>query len=356
MSGDEMVSEIRRNVEFDTIPIIILTAKSDDTLRLKLLREGAQDYVMKPFSADELKVRVRNLVTAKRTRDLLKKELTSSKNDLEDLAQEVTLRRHELEKALEETRASRDEAQRLLQLRDEFVSVAGHELKTPLTPLNIQRQMIQRVIQTPGVPESVKEQKFQNYLDMSKHQIEALSNLIETLLDVSRIRLGNFSLKIEEGVDLPSLVREVAERYRPQSEAAKCPVSVNVFGRSPSGRWDRLRLEQVVSNLLTNAIKYGKGKSIEITVSGYSNQGKVSVKDHGEGIADDDKARVFNRFERAGSIKSFGGLGLGLYIARQIVTAHGGAIRVESELGKGATFVVELPLDSSVAIENRESA
>ena len=117
----------------------------------------------------------------------------------------------------------------------------------------------------------------------------------------------------------------------------------------PCGRWDRLRLEQVFGNLLSNAIKYGGGHPIEVAVSrnGNGHTAKLEVTDHGIGISAEDQARLFNRFERAVSIESFGGLGLGLYITRQIVTAHGGTIRVESQPGAGATFVVELPLEAA---------
>src|SRR4030095_11035626 len=169
----------------------------------------------KPFLREEVKARVRNIMSGKRTRDLLKRELKSSQEDLEELAQEMSLRRHELEKSIEEAHASRDEVQRLLQLRDEFISIAGHELKTPLTPLCLQRQMIQKTLQNRDLPEDVKQQKLEDYLEMSKRQIDALTNLVETLLDVSQIRLGRFCIKPETNVDLFNLVQEVVCRDRP---------------------------------------------------------------------------------------------------------------------------------------------
>src|SRR5262249_4296426 len=277
-------------------------------------RGGVQDFVTKPFLREEVKARVQNIMSAKRTRDLLRRELQSSQEDLEELAQEVSLRRHELEKSVEEARASRDEVQRLLQLRDEFISIAGHELKTPLTPLCLQRQMIHKIMQCRDLPESVKEQKLDGYLEMSKRQIDALTKLVETLLDVSQIRLGRFSIKPEKNVDLFNLVQEVVERYRPQWEMARSPVKIVLFGKHPRGQWDRLRMEQVISNLLTNAMKYGRGKPIDITISSGAQGVKISVRDYGPGISKKDQSRIFNRFERAGSIATFGGLGLGLYI------------------------------------------
>jgi signal transduction histidine kinase len=344
VSGEEMVLEIRRRPELSGTGIILLTAKADEEVRVRLLRAGAQDFVTKPFLSEEVKARVRNIMSAKRTRDLLKNELQSSQEDLEELAQEVILRRHELEKSIEEARASRDEVQRLLQLRDEFISIAGHELKTPLTPLGLQRHMIQKVIQSKDLPEDVKEQKLEAYLEMSKRQIDALTKLVDALLDVSQIRLGRFCIKPDAEVDLFNLVREVVERYRPQWEMAHSPVKLELLGKSPKGQWDSLRIEQVISNLLTNAIKYGRGKPIELTISSNGSGARISLRDSGSGISKADQARIFNRFERAGSIRSFGGLGLGLYITRQIVEAHAGTIGIESDVGEGATFIVDLPL------------
>ena len=344
VGGEEMVLAIRRRPELSGIGIILLTAKADEEVRVRLLRAGAQDFVTKPFLREEVKARVRNIMSGKRTRDLLKRELQSSQEDLEELAQEVSLRRHDLEKSVEEARAARDEVQRLLQLRDEFISIAGHELKTPLTPLCLQRHMIQKIMQSTDLPTDVKEQKLEGYLEMSKRQIDTLTKLVEALLDVSQIRLGRFCVKPETNVDLFNLVREVVERYRPQWEMAHSPVNIELLGESPKGQWDSLRMEQVISNLLTNAIKYGRGKPIELTVSSDRSGARISVRDFGSGISAADQARIFNRFERAGSISSFGGLGLGLYITRQIVAAHAGTIGIESEVGKGTTFTIDLPL------------
>src|SRR5262245_27538308 len=344
VGGEEMVSEIRRRPELSGVGIILLTAKADEEVRVRLLRAGAHDFVTKPFLREEVKARVRNIMSGKRTRDLLKRELQTSQEDLEELAQEVSLRRHELEKSIEEARASRDEVQRLLQLRDEFISIAGHELKTPLTPLCLQRHMIQKILQTRDLPPDVKEQKLEAYLEMSKRQIDALTKLVEALLDVSQIRLGRFCVKPDTNVDLFNLVREVVERYRPQWEMAHSPVKVELLGESPKGRWDSLRMEQAISNLLNNAIKYGSGKPIELTISSDRSGARISIQDSGSGISKADQARIFNRFERAGSIGSYGGLGLGLYITRQIVAAHAGSISIQSEVGKGATFIIDLPL------------
>src|SRR5262245_22437575 len=252
VGGEEMVLEIRRRSELSGIGIILITAKADQGVRVRLLQAGAQDFVTKPFLGAELKARDRNNISGKRTRVILKRELQSSEEELEELAREVSLRRHELEKSIEEARASRDEVQRLLQLRDEFISIAGHELKTPLTPLCLQRYMIQKIMQSRDLPADVKEQKLEAYMEMSKRQIDALTKLVEALLDVSQIRLGRFCVKPDTNVDLFNLVREVVERYRPQWEMAHSPVKVELLGESPKGQWESLTIEQAIANSRTN--------------------------------------------------------------------------------------------------------
>jgi signal transduction histidine kinase len=345
MSGDELVHAIRSEPALDPIPIVVLTAKADDALRVELLESGAQDYMIKPFSRAELRARVRNLVTAKRAGDLLRAELEGKKGDLEDLAREVALRRHELVKSLDDVRRARDEVERLLHLRDEFISVAGHELRTPLTPLRLSTQRMMRA--TGSAPESLTTENVRAYVAMCDRQIEAMVQLADTLLDVSRIQLGSFSVDARPGVDLVEVAREVIARHKPQWEAARAPVSLQVEASPPPGRWDRVRLEQIVGNLLSNAIKYGGGHPIEIAVSRADHTARLEVTDHGTGISDADQARLFNRFERATPVTSVGGLGLGLYITRQIAAAHGGTVGVHSQPGAGATFVVELPLEAA---------
>lgn len=162
------------------------------------------------------------------------------------------------------------------------------------------------------------------------------------MLDVSRIRTGKLALKPED-VDLSRLVRDLLARIAKDPKNSKlvvtCDCEPEIFVRG-----DQLRLEQVLANLVTNAIKYGGDKPIQVTLEKSETHAVLAVADSGIGIAKEHQARIFEPFERAVSIKSFGGIGLGLYIVRQIVKMHGGVIRVESDVGKGAKFTVELPL------------
>ncbi|WP_395813359.1 sensor histidine kinase [Archangium minus] len=168
-----------------------------------------------------------------------------------------------------------------------------------------------------------------------------LSVLVDELLDVSRITSGRLVLHLED-VDLAELVREVVERIRPEAERVGCELRLQVPGPVVS-RWDRLRLEQVLSNLLSNALKYGAGYPVEVALRVSGTQVLLQVRDEGIGIDPALQERIFERFERAVSDRHYGGLGMGLWITREIVTALGGSIQVESAPGRGATFTVTLP-------------
>lgn len=232
------------------------------------------------------------------------------------------------------------EAVDAIRARDEFLSVASHELRTPLSTLQLQIQML---LQPPRrSPQTVlTREQMKPKLEMAFKQIERLTRLIEELMDVSRITAGRLRLQLEQ-VDLAAVVRDVVGRLG--EEASRTHSSVQVGAANPVvGTWDPIRVEQVVTNLLTNAFKFGGGKPIEITVEEQGPIGRLVIVDHGIGIPPEAVERIFGRYEQVASSRSAGGLGLGLYIARQIIEAHGGTIRVESQPGAGSTFIVELP-------------
>jgi signal transduction histidine kinase len=229
--------------------------------------------------------------------------------------------------------------QKAVRVRDEFVSVAGHELKTPLATLKLQVQNLQHQTEkgTFGAPDA---QLIERLVRANRH-IDRLERLIEQLLDVTRITSGSMQLHVEP-VDLTLLLEEIIERFEEQLSQARCEVCLH----SPVpvlGHWDRMRIDQVLTNLISNAAKYGAGKPIEVTVAEAADVARVSVRDHGIGIAPHDRERIFARFERAVSDRRYGGLGLGLWISSQIAQAHGGRILLESSEGDGSTFTVELP-------------
>ncbi|MCY1036766.1 HAMP domain-containing sensor histidine kinase [Corallococcus sp. BB11-1] len=234
------------------------------------------------------------------------------------------------------------EAREAVRQRDEFLGIASHELKTPLTPLSLKVQLLQKqvvVLAREGRP--VPTEKVAETLDVVQRQVRRLSGLVDNLLDVSRITAGRLRLELEE-LDLASVAAEILYRFAPA--AAQHGTELELNAPVPVvGRWDRLRLEQVVTNLVSNALKYGAGHPVVLGVEGHGTLARLTVKDHGIGIAPEDLARIFERFERAVSDRHYGGLGLGLYITRQIVEAFGGKVRATSEPGQGSTFILELP-------------
>ncbi len=240
--------------------------------------------------------------------------------------------------AIENSRLYR-EAREAIRARDEFLSIASHELKTPLTTLQLQIQGLARKLKSSG--EGVVFRGLAARVSTSERQVERLTGLINNLLDISRITAGRLDLDLEP-VDLAAVAREASVRLREDLARAGCVLELRADGACV-GQWDRLRLEQVVTNLLSNAAKYGAGRPIEIEVNGGDTIARFSIRDHGIGIPAEHQARIFERFERAVSDRHYGGLGLGLWIVRQIVDALGGTIRVESRAGAGSTFTVLLP-------------
>jgi PAS domain S-box-containing protein len=230
------------------------------------------------------------------------------------------------------------DAQQAVRVRDEFLSVASHELRTPLTSLMLQLETLEKILRR-----TKAESKLLGKVGASVKMADRLASLVDRLLDVSRISTGRLQLQLDD-LDLAELVRDVAERFRGEATRAGCRIEIN--SEPSSGRWDRLRIEQVITNLLSNAVKYGPGQPIEIRIAPTGAMARVSVRDHGIGITADAARRIFGRFERAVSVRHYGGLGLGLYVARQIAEAHGGTIRVESRPQGGALFVLELPREA----------
>jgi len=236
-------------------------------------------------------------------------------------------------------------SQEAVRLRDEFLAVASHELKTPLTPLNLRLQTLRRELERPGVP--VNPSRMREHVAVLQRQCKRLSTLAEGLLDVSRLEAGRLVLELEY-VDLSALVREVISRFAAQAARTNTRLEV-IAGEPVVGRWDRIRLEQVVSSLLSNALKYGAGRPIHVLVERVPTGARLTLRDEGIGISPEHLPRIFDRFERAVSAEHFGGLGLGLYLTRHLVEAFGGTIRASSEPGKGSTFEVDLPLASPAA-------
>lgn len=225
--------------------------------------------------------------------------------------------------------------------RDEFISIAGHELKTPLTSLKLQLQLSQRGIEN-GDPDAFAPSHVTKLVLSANRQVDRLARLVEDMLDLARIETGKLAID-KRAVDLESIVRELADRFAPQFTANGATLDVYATEGSFRGYWDAYRIEQVASNLLANSLRYGANRPVSVRLNADAQRVYLSVKDAGPGIAVDDQQRIFERFERAVSSSEISGLGLGLYICREIVRAHNGDIRAVSAPGCGAEFIVELP-------------
>jgi PAS domain S-box-containing protein len=270
----------------------------------------------------------RDMTDRKRSDDLLRMAYASLEKRVEERTRQL--------------QATNAQLQEAVRMRDEFLSIASHELRTPLTPLKLQIQNLTHSIRRRQFSQ-LGEERLGRMADVCDKAITRLAHLIDDLLDISRIEMGKLSLSYET-FDLAELARELVERYRSEILASGSPVGVQADG-PVVGSFDRLRVEQVVLNLLTNALKYGARKPVEIRVGIDGDRARITVRDQGIGIARKDHSRIFDRFERVeGSGGNIGGLGLGLYITRQIVQAHGGEIGVESASAGGSTFTVTLPI------------
>ncbi|WP_242356477.1 MULTISPECIES: ATP-binding protein [Anaeromyxobacter] len=231
--------------------------------------------------------------------------------------------------------------------RDSFLAMASHELKTPITSLQLQVESLLRARAGVAAP-------LAKTADSIRRQVVRLTALVDTLLDVSRLNEARLQLELEP-VDLSAVAREVVSRLGGDAELAPSRIHVEAAG-DVSGRWDRLRLEQVATNLVSNALKYGEGRPVSVRVESDGRLARLVVADQGMGIPRGEQQRIFERFERGRATRGYGGFGLGLWITREIVGALGGRIEVESVPGAGATFRVELPVAGPPDATPREPA
>jgi len=299
----------------------LLEATALDAGHLRLFRElDVRSYLSVPLRVGGRTLGVLILLSGR-------EELRFSREDqvfIEELAGRAAL-------ALDNARLLR-EAQAALEL----IGVASHDLGNPLNNLHL---LLGKLKRSPPADAD----KLSEGMTAALHQTQRLGRLLHNLLDLSRLSSGKLELEVGE-VDLGELVREGVARLVDQAEEAGSRVELEVED-GVVGRWDRLRLERVLTNLLSNAFKYGKGQPIHVRVERVDGQARLVVRDEGPGIPPEEQSSIFERFKKAASHQGKKeGFGLGLYIVRQLVEAHGGRIRVESAVGAGAAFSVELPL------------
>lgn len=225
-----------------------------------------------------------------------------------------------------------------IRARDQFLSIASHEIRTPLTSIKLQTELAIKQLKTTGLDHD----KLIKMLQHTDQNINRLAHLVDDMLDISRLSNGKLELR-RESFELNHLLEDVIERFRPMLLDAKCEVTY-IGQDNVQGSWDRFRIEQVVVNLLSNAAKYAPGTHVTVELTANHQEAIISVRDQGPGISEEDQDKVFLRFERAQSSTIKSGLGLGLFIVKEIVLMHGGTINVKSRLNEGSEFVVRLPV------------
>lgn len=299
----------------------------------RLVASGAEPFLSCPLNAvihDGLAAFGKSFETLKHRFDLEKGEVESWEAVVdapaEAAAQPLSLDRERL-------LAVEREQSRQLRVRDEFIRVASHELSTPLTATKLALRRLESV----ELPACAA-----HPMAVLQRQVRRLGQLVSEMLDTTRLQIGRVALTCAP-VDLVAVTRGVIELLE-AGETAR-PGAVRLLGAdSVIGAWDPTRLDQIITNLLTNALKYGEGRPVTVTISRHEGRARLEVRDEGIGVPPEAQGRIFEPFERAAPVETYGGLGLGLYIARRFVEMHGGTISVASAVGAGSTFTVELPL------------
>ena len=331
MNGFELAELMRGTEKTKSIPIVFVSAAGREmNYAFKGYESGAVDFLHKPLDIHAVKSKVNVFVDLYRQRKAVKQQveaLEKSRREQEVLLAQLQLTQVELEHAV--------------RMRDDFMSIVSHEVRTPLNGLILETQLRKMHLARDNASAFTLD-KMKAMVERDERQIQSLIRLIEDMLDVSRIRTGKLSIRPSE-FDLSAAVGNLLESFAAQISAAGS--SVNYRSEQPVvGQWDEFRIEQVVSNLLTNALRYGAKKPIDVSVYTRSAWAVIEVSDQGIGISEENQQRIFHQFERIAGSHVVTGLGLGLYISEQIVAAHDGQISVHSALGEGATFRVCLPL------------
>lgn len=331
MNGFELAEMMRGTEKTKNIPIVFVSAAAREmNYAFKGYESGAVDFLHKPLDTHAVKSKVAVFIDLYRQRKALGQQLEALERS-----------RQEQELLLAQLQVTRSELEHAVRMRDDFMSIVSHEVRTPLNGLILETQL-RKLHLARNNAEAFTLDKMHAMVERDERQINSLIRLIEDMLDVSRIRTGKLSIR-PASFDLCQLVSGLVENFAAQAAAAESSISLHT-GPELIGCWDEFRIEQVIANLLTNALRYGAKAPVQVRVFEEQGLACVQVRDHGIGISAENQQRIFQQFERVSSSQSSAGLGLGLYISEQIVLAHGGSISVSSTEGQGATFSVRLPL------------
>jgi signal transduction histidine kinase len=338
MTGDELVTAVRKLPTLDSVPILLLSAKNDEKLRTRTLETGAQDYVLKPFSSEELLARVQNLLTIKRTRDLLQGEVEAQQQDVETLSRQVVAQKRELSAALTSAREARVHAEEASRAKSDFLSLVSHELRTPLTSIQLQLERLRR-----GVTGVVSDDQI-SAMDKIARSSGRLLDLLESLLEFGRIESGRLEVSLAS-VDLPILLRETIDELRPRAEQKGIELGLTLDSSVHEVRTDARLVRLIVINLLDNAIKYTEQGHIEVRLEQVAEHTvRVQVSDTGPGIDPSLQQLIFEPFQQLEQVrhKRGSGVGLGLALVKSIARALNADVALESQVGRGSAFTITL--------------
>jgi signal transduction histidine kinase len=341
MTGQELLRRLRQEPTLEDVPVIVLTGHEDDQLRVDLLRNGAQDFLVKPFSVEELRVRIANLLRVKQARELLQNELQSRERDIGALVAEVAARREALQAALETAQIARDQAEKASQAKTTFLALVSHELRTPLAVLRLTVDRWRGRSPASGGGSSSEVQRMEGALDR-------LKSIVDGVIEYTTIQSGRLDPRPER-TDLAALMGALRHEFDPHLEAKGLRLDIDIAEEARIITVDPRILRLILSNLVANAVKYTDRGFLQMHAHVTPGGLVLTVRDSGRGIDPLDTERIFEPFEHGERIenKSTPGVGLGLALVRDLVAALGGRVALSSEKGVGSTFTVTLPVPAA---------
>jgi signal transduction histidine kinase len=340
MDGEALVRELRRRVQMDALPVLLLSARADDEMRVHLLRAGAQDYLAKPFAPQELLARASTLVTMKRTRDALREELANAGGDLEALAQKLALKHRQLQTALDSSAVAREQAELASQAKGRFLAMMSHELRTPLSTIELNTALLLReqdasgAAAAGGAPGRAK-------LERIRRANDQMRDMVERVLEYTRFEGGELA-PLPQALDLCMLAAQAVQERQDQAApgvavSTDCGVAVTL-------RSDPRLVRVALDQLLSNALKFTTRGTVTVRVGREGADALLEVRDTGVGMDAHTLQPLFEPFSSADlAHRHLPGLGLGLALVQHIATLLGGRVEADSRPGEGSRFALRLP-------------